>query len=123
MEHLITTLVSALSPSALPVVVLCLGGLYLWFKFGRMEKDRQETKAARDNDSQNLHDDILKLKFDVTNLKGIANLHRDKLDSIDKQLGLVNQELTKLNIQVEHLTAALERQNEIMMNTLKNKEK
>lgn len=123
MEQIVTTLISALSPSALPVVVLCLGGLYLWFKFGRMEKDRQETKAARDNDSQNLHDDILKLKFDVTNLKGIANLHRDKLDSIDKQLGLVNQELTKLNIQVEHLTAALERQNEIMMNTLKNKEK
>lgn len=123
MEQIVTTLISALSPSALPVVVLCLGGLYLWFKFGRMEKDRQETKAARDNDSQNLHDDILKLKFDVTNLKGIANLHRDKLDSIDKQLGLVNQELTKLNIQVEHLTTALERQNEIMMNTLKNKEK
>lgn len=123
MEQIVTTLISALSPSALPVVVLCLGGLYLYFKFKGMEQDRNTTKVNRDADSQAIHDDILKLKFDVTNLKGIANLHRDKLDSIDKQLGLVNQELTKLNIQVEHLTAALERQNEIMMNTLKNKEK
>lgn len=123
MEQIVTTLISALSPSALPVVVLCLGGLYLWFKFGRMEKDRQETKNQRDSDSQAIHDNILKLKFDVTNLKGITNLHRDKLDSIDKQLGLVNQELTKLNIQVGHLTAALERQNELMMDTLKDKEK
>lgn len=121
MEQLITTLISALSPSALPVVVLCLGGLYLYFKFGRMEKDRQETKAARDSDSQNLHDDILKLKFDVTNLQGMVNLHKDKLESIDKQLGLVNQELVKLNIQVEHLATALEKQNEIMIEQMKMK--
>lgn len=119
MEQLITSIVSALSPSALPVVILCLGGLYLWFKFGRMEKDRQETKTARDNDSQNIHDDLLKLKFDVANLQGIVELHRDKLDSIDKQLSIVNQELVKLNIQVEQLTKALEHQNEIMMRQLK----
>lgn len=122
MEQIITTLIGALSPSALPIVVLCLGGLYLWFKFGRMEKDRQETKLARDNDSQNLHDDLLKLKFDVANLQGIVNLHKDKLDSIDKQLSIVNQELVKLNIQVEHLTKALERQNEIMMGQLSPKD-
>jgi len=122
MEQIVTTIVGALSPSALPVVVLCLGGLYLWFKFGRMEKDRQETKLARDNDSQNLHDDLLKLKFDVANLQGIVNLHKDKLDSIDKQLSIVNQELVKLNIQVEHLTKALERQNEIMMGQLSPKD-
>lgn len=122
MEQIIATIVGALSPSALPVVVLCLGGLYLWFKFGRMEKDRQETKLARDNDSQNLHDDLLKLKFDVANLQGIVNLHKDKLESIDKQLSIVNQELVKLNIQVEHLTKALERQNEIMMGQLSPKD-
>ena len=119
MEQVITTLIGALSPSALPIVVLCLGGLYLYFKFGRMEKDRQETKLQRNADSQAIHDDILKLKFDVTNLQGIVNLHKDKLESIDKQLGLVNQELVKLNIQVEHLANALEKQNEIMMEQMK----
>lgn len=119
MEQVITTLIGALSPSALPVVVLCLGGLYLYFKFKGMEHDRNTTKVNRDADSQSIHDDILKLKFDVTNLQGIANLHRDKLDSIDKQLGLVNQELVKLNIQIEHLADALEKQNEIMIEQMK----
>lgn len=119
MEQIITTLISAISPSALPIVVLCLGGLYLYFKFKGMEHDRNTTKVNRDADSQSIHDDILKLKFDVTNLQGIANLHRDKLDSIDKQLGLVNQELVKLNIQIEHLADALEKQNEIIMQQMK----
>lgn len=61
-----------------------------------------------------MHDEILKLKFKVTELEGISNLHRDKLDSIDKQLSIVNQELVKLNCQVENLVKALEMQNEIM---------
>lgn len=61
-----------------------------------------------------MHDEILKLKFKVTELEGITNLHRDKLDSIDKQLAIVNQELVKLNCQVENLVKALEMQNEIM---------
>lgn len=121
MEQIITTLISALSPSALPVVVLCLGGLYLYFKFKGIEHDRNTTKVNRDADSQAIHDDILKLKFDVTNLQGIVNLHKDKLESIDKQLGLVNQELVKLNIQVEHLATALEKQNEIMLEQMKTK--
>lgn len=119
MTEIITTLIGALSPSALPVVVLCLGGLYLWFKFKSIEQDRTTTKVNRDADSQAIHDDILKLKFDVTNLQGIVNLHKDKLESIDKQLGLVNQELVKLNIQVEHLASALEKQNEIMIEQMK----
>lgn len=122
MEQLITTLIGALSPSALPIVVLCLGGLYLYFKFGRMEKDRQETKIQRNADSQNLHDDVLKLKFDVSNLNGIVDLHKNKLEAIDQQLAIVNQELVKLNVQVEHLVAALQQQNQIMMKQI-NKDK
>jgi hypothetical protein len=75
---------------------------------------RKQTSSKRDSDSTNMHDEILKLKFKVTELEGIANLHRDKLDSIDKQLAIVNQELVKLNCQVENLVKALEMQNEIM---------
>ena len=121
MEQIINTLISALSPSALPVVVLCLGGLYLWFRFGRMEKDREQTKTARDNDSQEIHDTLLKHSFEITNLKGIVDLHKDRLESIDKQLAVVNQELVKLNLQVEHLTDALKEQNEIMKEQMKLK--
>lgn len=121
MAEAISTLISAIPSGALPIVVVILGLAYLYFKFNKVEKDREVTKQQRDSDSQAIHDDILKLKFDVTNLQGIVNLHKDKLESIDKQLGLVNQELVKLNIQVEHLATALEKQNEIMLEQMKTK--
>lgn len=123
MTEAITSLIAAIPPSALPIVVVIIGIAYLYFKFTKMEQDRNTTKVNRDADSQAIHDDILKLKFDVTNLQGIVNLHKDKLDSIDSQLGLVNQELVKLNIQVEHLASALEKQNEIMLEQMKIKGK
>lgn len=121
MTEAITSLIAAIPPSALPIVIVIIGIAYLYFKFTKMEQDRNTTKVNRDADSQAIHDDILKLKFDVTNLQGIVNLHKDKLESIDKQLGLVNQELVKLNIQVEHLASALEKQNEIMLEQMKIK--
>ena len=121
MSQAITSLIAAIPSGALPIVVVILGLAYLYFKFSKVEKDREVTKQQRDNDSQAIHDDILRLKFDVTNLQGIVNLHKDKLESIDKQLGLVNQELVKLNIQVEHLATALEKQNEIMIEQMKMK--
>jgi len=121
MEGIVTQIVGALSPSALPIVVLCLGGLYLWFRFGRIEKDRELTKATRDKDSLEIHDKLLTHDFKLSNLQGIVDLHRDKLDSIDKQLSIVNRELVKLNLSVEHLSAALKEQNEIMRESLKER--
>lgn len=121
MEQIITSIITSLSPAALPLVAVIVAGLYFFFKFKSLEQDRMTTKQQRDTDSQEVHDDILKLKFDVTNLQGIVNLHRDRLESIDKQLSLVNQELVKLNIQVEHLADALKEQNEIMKEQLKLK--
>jgi len=121
MEGIVTQIVGALSPSALPIVVLCLGGLYLWFRFGRIEKDREQTKATRDKDSLEIHDKLLTHDFKLSNLQGIVDLHRDKLDSIDKQLAIVNRELVKLNLSVEHLSVALKEQNEIMRESLKER--
>lgn len=114
-ETIATSLISSISPAALPLVVVVIAAIYFYFKFKGIEQDREVTKVNRDADSQALHDDMLKMKFDITSLQGIVNLHRDKLNSIDKQLTIVNQELVKLNIQVEHLAKALERQNEIML--------
>jgi len=121
MEGIVTQIVGALSPSALPIVVLCLGGLYLWFRFGRIEKDREQTKATRDKDSLEIHDKLLTHDFKISNLQGVVDLHRDKLDSIDKQLAIVNRELVKLNLSVEHLSVALKEQNEIMRESLKER--
>lgn len=103
-----------ISPSALPLVVVLLGGFWIYRKTQNIEQARKITKAERDQDSQKMHDDLLKLQFKVSELDGIVVLHRDKLDSIEKQLTSVNVELVKLNVQVEGLVKALERQNSIM---------
>lgn len=118
-ESQFISLISSVDPHSLPLVVVIIAIAYLYFKFHKVETDRSETKLQRDTDSQKLHDDVLKLKFDVSNLNGIVDLHKNKLESIDQQLAIVNQELVKLNVQVEHLVSALEQQNQIMMNQLK----
>ena len=118
MEGIVSQILGALSPSALPIVIVIIGIAYLYFKFNKLEKDRDTTKSARDSDSQEIHDKLLTHDFKLAELAGIVELHRDKLDSIDKQLTIVNTELVKLNVQVEHLAKALERQNEIMLKQL-----
>lgn len=118
-ETEIAALISSVDPSALPLVIVIIALGYLYFKFKQIRYDRLETKQQRDADSQNIHDDVLKLNFKVTNLEGIVDLHKNKLESIDQQLGIVNQELVKLNVQVEHLVKALETQNQIMMDMKK----
>lgn len=115
----LTQVIASVPPSALPIVVVILGLAYLYFKFNKVEKDREATKQQRDTDSQEIHDKLLTHDFRISNLQGIVELHRDRLESIDKQLAIVNQELVKLNLQVEHLADALKEQNEIMKQQMK----
>lgn len=118
MEQIITSIITSLSPAALPLVVVIVAGLYFFYKFKSLEQDRIITKQQRDSDSQEVHDKILKLEFKTTELSGIVNLHRDKLDQIERQLCTVNEQLIRLNMSVEHLSASLKEQNEIMKNQL-----
>lgn len=121
MEAIIPQIIAALSPTALPLVVIIVAGLYFFYKFKSLEQDRMTTKQQRDSDSQDVHDKILKLEFKMTELSGIVNLHRDKLDQIERQLCTVNEQLIRLNMSVEHLSNSLKEQNEIMKKQL-NKE-
>lgn len=109
--NILSQIIAAIPSNVLPLVVTVLGLFYIYRK---IENQRTETKTERDSDSQNIHDTLLKHDFRLTELSGIVNLHRDKLESIDKQLVIVNQELVKLNVQVDLLVKALEEQNRIM---------
>ena len=113
---MIEQILQSIPSSALPIVVCVLGLGYLYFKFNKVEKDRESTKVIRDKDSQDVHDTLLKHEFRITELKDIVNLHKDKLNSIDAQLSIINSELVKLNVQVESLTNTLKEQNQIMRN-------
>ena len=97
----LTQVIASVPPSALPIVVVILGLAYLYFKFNKVEKDREATKQQRDKDSQDMHDSILKLQFDVSSLKGISDLHRDTLEDLRKQMGIVVKELAELNCSIK----------------------
>lgn len=114
MEQLVPQVLPYIGPSALPLLIVVL--FYI-----KVKNERAKTKAMRDEDSQKMHDDLLKLNFRTTALEGVSNLHGDKLDSIEKQVGIMNTELVKLNIQVEHLVKALNDQNQIILRSLENK--
>ena len=104
MEQLITTLISALSPSALPIVVCVLGCVFIYFKIG---KDRDETKVQRDADSKKLHDMVQKNTWEINNLK-LENQHRDTiLDDLRQQCNELNVNLAVVSQKLDALVEAI----------------
>ena len=79
MEQLFTTIVSSLSPSALPIVVCVLGCVFIYFKIGR---DRKQTKTERDNDKDELDKRLTLVEHDVAFMKEQHSLFADKLEFI-----------------------------------------
>lgn len=108
MEQIITSIITTLSPAALPLVVVIVAGLYFFFKFKSLEQDRMTTKQQRDTDSREVHDDILKLKFDVVNLKGRIELHDTLLSDINKQINILNTNLAILTEKIDNLNITLQ---------------
>lgn len=107
MESTVTTIISSLSPSALPIVVCIIGIAYLWFKFGRVQQDRVETKAERDKDSQDIHDTLVRHSFEIANLKGRTELHDTLLSDINKQINILNTNLAILTEKIDNLTITM----------------
>ena len=97
----LTQVIAAIPASALPLVVVIVAVAYLFFKFKGTEKDRAVTKVARDKDSQDMHDSLLKLQFEMANLKGITDLHRETLEDLRKQMTIVVKELAELNCSIK----------------------
>lgn len=92
MEQIITTLVSALSPSALPVVVCVLGIAYIYWK---INSQRKVTKTERDNDKDELDKRLTLVEHDVAFMKEQHSLFADKLDRILDELTNIKVELAK----------------------------
>lgn len=92
MEQLFTTIVSSLSPSALPIVVCVLGCVFIYFKIGR---DRKHTKTERDNDKDVLDKRLTIVEHDVQYMKEQHSLFADKLDRILDELTNIKVELAK----------------------------
>lgn len=92
MEQLFTTIVSSLSPSALPIVVCVLGCVFIYFKIGR---DRKQTKTERDNEKDELDKRLTIVEHDVQYMKEQNQLFSSKLDRILDELTAIKVELAK----------------------------
>ena len=69
--------------------------------------ERKATKTLRDEDSQNMHDDILKLQFqEQQNKDNIGLLFQQVADS-NKQIALMNQQLTQVLVKMDNVITTL----------------
>lgn len=106
METLVTTVLPFISPAALPLVVVIIACFYIYKK---IDNERQKTKVERDADSQDLHDKILKMEFDVANIKGEVGHHKDVLEDLRNQVNILNINIVKLTVSLENLVNSMEK--------------
>ena len=92
MESIISSAISSLSPTALPIVVCVLGCVFIYLKIG---KDRKQTKTERDNEKDELDKRLTLVEHDVAFMKEQHSLFADKLDRILDELTNIKVELAK----------------------------
>ena len=92
MSAILTEIVSAISPTALPIVVCVLGCCFIYLKIG---KDRKQTKTERDNQTDELDKRLTLVEHDVEFMKEQNALFGQKLDKILEELTAIKVELAK----------------------------
>lgn len=92
MEQIVATLISALSPSALPIVVCVLGIAYIYWK---IQSQRKVSKEERDNQKDELDKRLTLVEHDVTFMKEQNAIFADKLDRILSELTEIKVSLAK----------------------------
>jgi len=81
-----------------------------------IREERKSTKAMRDDDSQKMHDDILKLQFqEQQNKDNIGLLFQQVADS-NKQISLMNQQLTQVLVKMDNVITTLKEMKEDFKN-------
>ena len=92
MESVIMTVISTISPAALPIVVCVLGCVFIYFKIGR---DRKQTKVERDNINEEFDIRLTLCEHDISFMKEQNQVFADKLDRILSELTEIKVELAK----------------------------
>lgn len=92
MESIIMTVISTISPAALPIVVCVLGCAFIYFK---INSQRKVSKEERDGQKDELDKRITLVEHDVCYMKQQHALLADKLDRILDELTQIKVELAK----------------------------
>lgn len=73
----------------------------------RMKADRADTKTARDKDSLEIHDAILKHTMQIAQLKDNQAMHANVIEDLRDVTNSLNTNVAKLGVVVEGLTDAV----------------
>ena len=92
MESIITTIITTISPAALPIVVCVLGCVFIYLK---IQSQRKVSKEERDNQKDELDKRLTLVEHDVSFMKEQNSLFADKLDRILEELTNIKVELAK----------------------------
>ena len=92
MTDIVTAIVSAISPAALPIVVCVLGCCAIYLKIG---KDRKQTKEERDSQKDQVDKRLTLCEHDIAFMKEQNQLFSSKLDRILDELTAIKVELAK----------------------------
>ena len=92
MTDIVTAIIAAISPAALPIVVCVLGCCAIYLKIG---KDRKQTKTERDNINEEFDLRLTLCEHDITFMKEQNQIFADKLDRILDELTAIKVELAK----------------------------
>ena len=92
MESVIVKIISAISPSALPIVACVLGIAYIYWK---INSQRKVTKTERDVAHDDMDKRLTIVEHDVQYMKEQHQLFSSKLDRILDELTAIKVELAK----------------------------
>lgn len=101
MEAALATLVANIPTAAIPLVI-CVIFYFL------IQSKRKETKSERDKDSQELHDSVLKLQFEVANIKGELGQQRNVNDDLNKQIVELSKAVACFSTAVDNLVKTVD---------------
>lgn len=87
-----TTIITTISPAALPIVVCVLGCVFIYLK---IQSQRKVSKEERDNISESFDLRLTICEHDITFMKEQNQIFADKLDRILSELTAIKVELAK----------------------------
>lgn len=94
-------------PKLIAAIILLLTNLAALVKVFadvlKVKADRKETKSLRDQDSQKLHDDVLKHTMQLAQLKDTITLHNTVMTDMQQAMSELNVNCAKLSVVVEQL--------------------
>jgi len=96
--------------------VMCLGNLgaliKVWTDNVKLRNDRAATKATRDADSQDLHDQCQKNTWDLGRVKEDIMMLKTHMDDHQIQIATINTELAKVSTKIDNVLDAINKLSE-----------